>query len=221
MSCETAAILLLRLGVLLWSLLGFALPCVAIDSELAPLERQVHDLVNVHRQARGLSPLAYNEEIASIARRHSQDMATGRAGVGHQGVEERRNDLVHVIAFKEFAENVAGNSYVLSRTAHETVEGWLKSPGHRQNIEGDFNLTGVGIAQSATGLCFFTQIFLTTSETMSNLPRRSHAKRPSVEEARERRQEVQEPPRDEFDPRNRAARKRVPSGWVQDIEPEY
>jgi hypothetical protein len=160
--------LLLRLGVLLWSLLGFALPCVAVDFALAALERQVHDLVNVHRQARGLSPLAYNEEIASIARRHSQDMATGRAGVGHQGVEERRNDLVHVIAFKEFAENVGGNSYVSSRTAHETVEGWLKSLGHRQNIEGDFNLTGVGIAQSTTGLYFFTQIFLTTSETRSN-----------------------------------------------------
>jgi uncharacterized protein YkwD len=76
--------LLLRLGVLFWSLLGFSLPCFAVDSELAALERQVHDLVNVHRQTRGLSPLAYNEEIASIARRHSQDMATGRAGVGHQ-----------------------------------------------------------------------------------------------------------------------------------------
>lgn len=219
MSCEV--MLLLRLGVLLWSLLGFAPPCFAVDSALAPLERQVHDLVNVHRQTRGLRPLAYNEEIASIARRHSQDMATGRAGVGHQGVEERRNDLVHVIAFKEFAENVGGNSYVLSRTAHETVERWLKSPGHRQNIEGDFNLTGVAITHSTTGLYFFTQIFLATSETRPNLPRHSRAKRLSVEEARERRQEVQEPPRDESDPRNRAGRKRVPSGGVQDIEPEY
>jgi len=192
--------LLLRLGILFWSLLGFSLPCFAVDSELAALERQVHNLVNVHRQARGLSPLAYNEEIASIARRHSQDMATGRAGVGHQGVEERRNDLVHVSVFKEFAENVGGNSYVLSQTAHEMVEGWLKSPGHRRNIEGEFNLTGVGIAQSATGLYFFTQIFLTPSETISTLPMRNHAKRPSVEEVRERRQEVQEPPRDESEP---------------------
>lgn len=212
--------LLLRLGFFLWSLLGFALPCFAVNSELAALERQVHDLVNAHRQAIGLSPLAYNEEIASVARRHSQDMATGRAGVGHQGVEERRNDLVHVISFKEFAENVGGNSYASSRTAHEAIEGWLKSPGHRRNIEGDFNLTGVGIAQSATGLYFLTQIFLTTSETKSNLPGRNHAKSPSVEETRERRQEVQEPPRDESDPRNRAGRKRVPGGWAQDIEPE-
>jgi hypothetical protein len=40
------------------------------------------------------------EEIASVARRHSQDMATGRAGVGHQGVDERRDSLFRVISFK-------------------------------------------------------------------------------------------------------------------------
>src|SRR5215207_1552468 len=159
MSCETMC--LLRLVFLLWSLLGFSFPCFAVDSELAVLERQVHDLVNAHRQVRGLNPLAYSEEIASIARRHSQDMATGRAGVGHQGVDERRDRLLRVISFKKFAENVGENSYALSHTVHEAVEGWLKSSGHRQNIEGDFNLTGIGIAQSATGLYFFTQIFLT------------------------------------------------------------
>jgi uncharacterized protein YkwD len=170
--------LLLRLGVLLWSLLGFALPCFAVDSELAVLERQGHDLVNAHRQIRGLTPLAYSEEIASIARRHSQDIATERAGVGHQGVDERRDSLFRIISFKKFAENVGGNSYASSRTAHETVEGWLKSLGHRQNIEGDFNPTGIGIAQSATGFYFFTQIFLTTSTTKPNLPKTQSRKAP-------------------------------------------
>jgi hypothetical protein len=30
--------------------------------------------------------------------------------------------------------------------AREVVDGWLHSPGHRRNIEGDFRLTGIGLA---------------------------------------------------------------------------
>lgn len=221
MSFKIAAMLLLRLGLLLWPLLGFSLPCFAVESELAALERQVHDLVNDHRQAMGLSPLAYSEEIASIARRHSRDMASGRVGIGHQGAEERGNASLRVVSFKEFAENVGGNSYASARAVREAVNGWLNSPSHRRNIEGNFNLTGIGIAQSANGLYFFTQIFLTTSEKRPNRPRRRPASEsPSFEETREEHHEVQKPPRDEFDPRRRGGRKRVNGGWVQEIEPK-
>jgi cysteine-rich secretory family protein len=217
---KIASMLLLRVGLLLWSLLTFSRPCLAIDPESGALERQVHDLVNDHRQAIGLSPLAYSEEIASIARQHSRDMASGRAGIGHQGAEERSNALLRVAAFKEFAENVGGNSYASSRAVHEAVNGWLNSPSHRRNIEGNFNLTGVGIAQSANGLSFFTQIFLATSETKPDLAGRRHAsERASFDETRARRREVREPPRDEFDPRRRGGRKRVNGGWVQEIDP--
>jgi hypothetical protein len=32
--------------------------------------------------------------------------------------------------------------------AREVVDGWLHSPGHRRNIEGDFRLTGIGLAEA-------------------------------------------------------------------------
>ena len=55
-------------------------------------------------------------------------------------------------------ENVATNQG-FPDPAETAVQGWLDSPPHRENIEGDFNLAGVGIAENADGLFYFTQIF--------------------------------------------------------------
>jgi len=54
------------------------------------------------------------------------------------------------------AENVA----LGQTTAQEAVDSWLSSEGHKQNIEGSYNLTGVGVAQGSDGDLYFTQIFL-------------------------------------------------------------
>ncbi len=54
------------------------------------------------------------------------------------------------------AENVAyGNM-----TAAKVVDGWLHSPGHKKNIEGNYNLTGIGTVQREDGVIYFTQIFI-------------------------------------------------------------
>ena len=42
------------------------------------LEREVHVIVNEVRQEHGLSPLGWNERLATLARAHSQDMAEYR-----------------------------------------------------------------------------------------------------------------------------------------------
>jgi len=40
------------------------------------------------------------------------------------------------------------------------VRGWLESRAHRENIDGSYNLTGIGVARNAAGEVFFTQIFV-------------------------------------------------------------
>jgi uncharacterized protein YkwD len=37
---------------------------------------------------------------------------------------------------------------------------WLNSPGHRKNIEGPYNLTGIAMAKAKDGTMYFTQIFI-------------------------------------------------------------
>jgi uncharacterized protein YkwD len=179
------------------------------STDLTALERQVHELVNSHRTAMGLAPLAYSEEIAASARQHSRDMALGYVGLGHEGVDTRRISLSKTLSFSQFGENVGTNNYDYSAAPETAVEEWLKSSGHRKNIEGKFNLTGVGIARAGSTF-FFTQIFVLTDR----------AARPSAQVDRA---DAPSPPHEQSsaDPRRRTGRKRVPGGWVQDIDPTH
>jgi uncharacterized protein YkwD len=112
--------------------------------------------VNEHRRSMGLKPLEANSYISSVALGHSKDMLSGKTPFGHEGFRDRidlirkRLGPLHVVA-----ENVASGPM----TAREVVDGWLHSPGHRRNIEGDFHLTGIGIATARNGMIYFTQIF--------------------------------------------------------------
>ena len=156
---------------------------VSVTAAIADeLERYVHRLVNEHRVAQGLKPLAFNPEISDIARRHSRNMATGRVGYGPGGFETRRQAVATTVPLRSFGENVAwsqasgvdgmlgegpqhGREGMVSTSqvgvAHYIVEGWLSSPPHRKNIESpDYELTGVGVAQGSAGEYYFTQLFV-------------------------------------------------------------
>jgi uncharacterized protein YkwD len=124
------------------------------------LESRTYKLANEHRKAMGLSPLAYDARIAAVARRHSKDMADGRVPAGHDGFEARQRNLSKMIPLRGIAENVGFNDYPPSRTVRAAVSGWLGSRGHRENIEGRYDLTGVGIARDARGAYYYTQIFV-------------------------------------------------------------
>ena len=59
--------------------------------------------------------------------------------------------------FHEVAENVAENHS--SNPVAQAMDAWLESEGHRENIEGAFDLTGIGMIENEDGAYFFTQIF--------------------------------------------------------------
>lgn len=115
-------------------------------------------LVNEHRRSKGLSALTLNNIISAEAEKHSQRMASGRTPLGHDGFDARVQSITKQIggSISRSAENVAYGS----RTAQQVVSGWLNSPGHRQNIEGQFNLTGIGVARNNKGEWYYTQLFI-------------------------------------------------------------
>jgi uncharacterized protein YkwD len=150
---------LYRLFIFSWLALAF-LPYKDIAGPPAPtvsLSRQILIYVNEYRRSRGLPALQANSYISSIALGHSRDMLTGKSPFGHDGFRQRIDRIkgklgpLHVAA-----ENVASGPM----GAREVVDGWLHSPGHRRNIEGDFRLTGIGLAEGANGMIYFTQIFI-------------------------------------------------------------
>jgi uncharacterized protein YkwD len=128
-------------------------------AESTALEQVVFRLVNHHRRALGLPPLAQDSRITRQARLHSAAMAAGTTPLGHAGFDDRVATLRRVMAFRRSAENVAFNQGHRDPSA-EAVRGWLASRGHRENIEGPYELTGVGVVSNAKGEVYFTQIFV-------------------------------------------------------------
>jgi uncharacterized protein YkwD len=130
---------------------------VATPTPAISQSQQILIYVNQYRRSKGLSALKPSSFISSVALQHSRDMLSGKTPFGHDGFHRRIDQIsakmghLHVAA-----ENVASGPM----GAREVVDGWLNSPGHRRNIEGDFRLTGIGLAARADGMIYFTQIFV-------------------------------------------------------------
>lgn len=139
-----------------------AAPISAKTATLSPhsaLEQSVHQQINQYRQAHKLPPLTLDPRISEQARAHSQAMASGKVPFSHQGFEQRVKAISRVIPYRASAENVAFN-LGYSNPVEQAVQGWIKSPGHRINIEGQYSLTGIGVVKNAKGEYYFTQIFI-------------------------------------------------------------
>ncbi len=136
---------------------GTPLPTPAPVPAPASISHQILVYVNQYRHSKGLPALQPQSFISSVALQHSRDMLTGKTPFGHEGFNQRIDEIrqrlgpLHVAA-----ENVASGPM----SAREVVDGWLHSPGHRRNIEGDFRLTGIGLAEDSRGMIYFTQIFI-------------------------------------------------------------
>lgn len=127
-------------------------------TSLASIEKAVHNQVNRYRANQGLPPLALDSRITEQARIHSRNMANG-GGLSHNGFNGRVQAITKVIPLNAAAENVAYNQGY-SNPATQAVQGWLNSSGHRTNIVGAYNKTGIGVAKNARGQYYYTQIFI-------------------------------------------------------------
>lgn len=129
------------------------------SSQFANLEQSVHQQINRYRQSRNLPVLASDARINQQARLHSEAMANGRVPFSHDGFDQRVRAISSTIRYRGASENVAYNQGY-PKPDQQAVEGWLQSTGHRTNIEGNYDLTGIGVAKNAKGEYYFTQIFI-------------------------------------------------------------
>lgn len=131
----------------------------ANPSEFSEMEQTVHQLVNQYRQSQNLPPLTLDERISDQARQHSAAMASGEVSFSHDRFEQRLEAIAQTIPFRAAAENLAYN-IGYPNPAKQAVRGWIESPGHQKNMVGNYDLTGVGIAQNPQGEYYYTQIFI-------------------------------------------------------------
>jgi len=120
------------------------------------MENSILYYVNLHRRRIGLAPLRMNGVESSVAAQHSRNIASGRTPFGHQGLDNRFDYISNrVPSVTNIGENVAYGQM----SAKEVVDAWLSSSGHRRNIEGNFTMTGIGLARGRKGGLYYTQIF--------------------------------------------------------------
>ncbi len=129
----------------------------AID--LRELESGVGIRINSYRVSVKKPPFDSNEKVAKIARAHSRAMAKGKVGFGHAGLQERAALVGASIEIAGLAENISRHDRS-SGFVDAALKKWLASPLHKKNIDGDYDLAGVGAAQDAKGVIYFTQVFV-------------------------------------------------------------
>lgn len=145
------------------------------------MESKIHALINEERVINGIFSLQYDDALAEVARRHSQDMAI-RNYFSHynpegMGPTERAKALGYP-CYKNYgsyytdgiAENIGltpigdvigcGDVYSMDDIARCCIDGWMTSPGHRQNIlDTSYDKEGIGIAVSSDDKIYITEDF--------------------------------------------------------------
>lgn len=124
------------------------------DPEL--IAREALDATNQYRASKGMPPCRWHAQIARIAAQHAASMASGAAPFSHDGFDQRV--AAFPVAHRSAAENLALNKGI-ANVAQAAVDGWITSPGHEANLRGKFNLCGIGVARSANGTFYLTQLF--------------------------------------------------------------
>jgi len=201
-------------------------------------EQQIHTLINNERTKQGLTPLVYDNKIATVARQHSEDMATrnyfehvtpeglsaAQRGINagyslcgdRQAIKDNQEydrlsaeydklprttsseaeyqhsmmmynqlqslynkvnaEIQKGMIFEGFPENIFQNNLYDSYTsygvyttydwntpdeiARSTVDGWMNSAGHRENILTPYYYSeGIGVAISSDNKVLITQDF--------------------------------------------------------------
>lgn len=131
--------------------------------EALDLERRVFALLNQKRAENGLSPLAWSEDMAKIARAHSIEMAEynyfSHKGLNGSMVNDRADEL-GISDWRSIGENIAFNQGY-ENPGEFAIECWLKSASHYQNLMSrKWKQSGLGVAITKDGRYYFTQVFV-------------------------------------------------------------
>jgi uncharacterized protein YkwD len=135
----------------------------SVGASASSLERRAFDLINAQRSANGEPPLVWDAELCRMARVHSENMARmdffDHTGPDGRDMVERAHGS-NVRGWSALAENIAYNQGFDDPAAF-AVERWMRSNKHRDNIlNANFTRSAVGIARSADGRVFLTQVFI-------------------------------------------------------------
>jgi len=123
--------------------------------EPTSFENEILELLNDHRLSVGLNSLEKMDLIKSQTFSHTDYMVENQT-VSHDYFFERSTFLKKNAGAQKVTENVA-YGYT---SAESLVNAWLKSEGHKANIEGDFSNFDISAEKGTDGKWYYTNIFI-------------------------------------------------------------
>jgi len=126
---------------------------VSSDSH-STIEAELFEMINTYRSSIGLNEMEFESTTYYYAGLHT-DYMIAKGTTSHDNFVERAENIAKRAGAIFVAENVARNY----DTIEEAFEAWLASPGHRVNIEGDYNYSAISIRPNSNGDLYFTQLF--------------------------------------------------------------
>ena len=124
---------------------------------LSAQEREAGNLLNSDRSRYNLPALTIDPALSSIARIKSQDMLAGGYFAHTSPTYGSVRDMLTHFGYPYTA---AGENIARYATIDKAQAALMSSPGHRRNIlSTSYQKVGVGIALSAKGHVYLTQIF--------------------------------------------------------------
>jgi uncharacterized protein YkwD len=128
----------------------------------AQLEQDLLAAHNAARAAANVPPMQMDPKLVTIARARAQDMAT-RSYFSHTspGGDTAFSLLGQAAyAYTIAAENIARNNYPDAQSVGVSMDGFLNSPSHKENIvDARFKNVGIGVATAADGMKYIAVIF--------------------------------------------------------------
>lgn len=119
------------------------------------IEVKTMELINAHRVSKGLNPLQNINHMSYKSEEHNNYMIANNV-VNHNGFSARSENIMLTLGATSVSENIAYNY----NTPEAVLNAWLASPGHKENIEGNFTHFGIAIKENpATGKKYYTNIF--------------------------------------------------------------
>jgi uncharacterized protein YkwD len=127
------------------------------------VEARAFELMNAQRQANGLQSLQWDEQIVSLARNHSESMATSKY-FSHKdpngGYVDSRAAKLGIFNWMSIGENIAFMKGY-DDPASMAVEKWMQSTSHKKNILGSqWRDSAIGVSVASDGSIYFTQVFI-------------------------------------------------------------
>lgn len=161
--------------------------CGKPNVQASVIEEGIYALINRERAAKNVARLQLDATLSRIARAHSADMLRRkyfshvdpdgndpsergrRAGFECRRQQGRRvtlglaENIYQTASYDRitFRDGVASYDWnTAEEIAASTVDGWMKSRGHRENIlQVGPTVTGIGVAIAPDGKIFVTQLF--------------------------------------------------------------